>query len=68
MTRHAGGRLVQILLPLYGREGRRIPRAIFSRTAEELSARFGGMTAYRPAPAEGFWQSCFLIGFRLIIP
>jgi hypothetical protein len=48
--------LVQILLPLYDKNGRAIPRAQFERTATELSQHFGGLTAYTRAPAEGIWM------------
>jgi len=47
--------LVQLLLPLEGREGR-FERALFERLEEELTARFGGLTAYTRAPATGLWE------------
>ena len=48
--------LVQILLPLYDNDGRPIDRALFARVAAELTERFGGLTAYTRAPAEGIWK------------
>lgn len=48
--------LVQILLPLEDNDGKRLPRAPFERTREELIERFGGITAHSGAPAEGVWQ------------
>ena len=48
--------LVQILLPLYDNEGRRLPRAHYDALARELTERFGGLTAYTRAPAEGLWR------------
>ena len=48
--------LVQLLLPLYDNAGRDFPRAHFERVATELTARFGGLTAYTRAPAEGRWR------------
>jgi hypothetical protein len=48
--------LIQILLPLYDNAGRLIPQKSFTDTAHELTARFGGLTAYTRAPAEGLWQ------------
>ncbi len=45
--------LVQILLPLYDKRGRRIARSRFRKTAAELAREFGGVTAYSRAPAEG---------------
>jgi hypothetical protein len=48
--------LVQILLPVYGNDGRVFPREEFERTRAELTDRFGGLTTYARAPAEGFWK------------
>jgi hypothetical protein len=48
--------LVQLLLPLYANDGARIPRAEFDRVREELTSRFGGLTAHSRAPAEGLWK------------
>ncbi len=47
---------VQLLLPLYDNEGRAFVRAEFDRVRNELAAEFGGVTAYRRAPAEGVWH------------
>ena len=47
--------LVQILLPLFDNEGARQPEAEFVRVRRELTERFGGLTAYSRAPAEGLW-------------
>ena len=48
--------LVQILLPLFANDGRPIDRPLFARVAAELTERFGGLTAYTRAPAEGIWK------------
>jgi hypothetical protein len=48
--------LVQILLPLRGNDGVRIPPESFGEVRRELTARFGGLTAFTRAPAEGFWK------------
>jgi hypothetical protein len=48
--------LVQLLLPLFDNEGRDFPRAHYERVANELTERFGGLTAYTRAPAEGRWR------------
>ena len=48
--------LVQILLPLRDNEGRPFPRAQFERVNEELTDRFGGVTAHLRAPASGAWR------------
>jgi hypothetical protein len=48
--------LVQILLPLDDNKGRPLPRTLYAELARELTARFGGLTAYTRAPAEGLWR------------
>jgi hypothetical protein len=48
--------LVQLLLPLFDNEGRRIARERFDEVREELTERFGGVTAYVRSPAEGTWK------------
>ncbi|HET7401275.1 MAG TPA: hypothetical protein VFJ62_05820 [Usitatibacter sp.] len=48
--------LVQILLPAWDPEGQRFPAALYARVKDELAERFGGLTAYARAPAEGLWE------------
>lgn len=48
--------LVQILLPLFDNHGQRLPKAEYDRVRDELTERFGGLTAFSRAPAEGLWQ------------
>ncbi|HEX2543532.1 MAG TPA: hypothetical protein VHL79_01555 [Ramlibacter sp.] len=48
--------LVQLLLPLYGQDGERLPHDLFGAVREELVDRFGGLTAYSRAPAKGLWE------------
>ena len=48
--------LVRILLPLSDNEGRAFPRAEFERVRNELTERFGGVTAFLRSPAEGAWK------------
>ncbi len=48
--------LIQILLPLYDNDGAALPRALYDRVREELAGRFGGLTAFTRAPAEGHWR------------
>ena len=48
--------LVQILLPLYDNDGREVPQLEFRRVTSEISDRFGGLTAFTRAPAEGVWR------------
>ena len=49
--------LVQILLPLYDPDGERFAQELYARVKDELTERFGGLTAYARAPAEGLWES-----------
>lgn len=48
--------LVQLLLPLYDNEGKAFGKPMLDRVRNELTERFGGVTAYRRSPAEGLWQ------------
>jgi hypothetical protein len=48
--------LVQLLLPLYDNGGEPLPRSLYAAVRDELTERFGGLTAYTRAPAEGVWQ------------
>ena len=48
--------LVQILLPLYDNEQNPQPPDQFRRVRRELTDRFGGITLYTRAPAEGTWK------------
>ena len=47
--------LVQLLLPLYDTAGNKVSRQAFSAIRDELTQRYGGMTAFMRAPAEGTW-------------
>jgi hypothetical protein len=49
--------LMQILLPLYAKDGTRIPEREFAIVRRELTERFGGVTAYLRAAASGLWKS-----------
>lgn len=48
--------LVQLLLPLRDNDGRPFDPAHHAAVRRELAARFGGLTAYSRAPAEGLWD------------
>ena len=48
--------LIQILLPLYDNEGHGFGPEAFDRVRNELAEKFGGVTAFRSAPAEGLWK------------
>ena len=48
--------LVQILLPVFDNAGKPLAHSLFAAVREELTERFGGLTAYTRAPAEGLWK------------
>lgn len=48
--------LVQILLPLFDNDGARLAPELFTAVRAELAERYGGLTAYTRAPAEGSWK------------
>jgi len=48
--------LVQLLLPRYDNAGHRFPNARLREVADELTDRYGGVTAYLRSPAEGSWR------------
>jgi hypothetical protein len=48
--------LVQLLLPLYDNANVRFPRETFDHVRQELTDRFGGVTAFLRSPGEGFWR------------
>ena len=52
MTQH----LVQILLPVRTRAGHEVAASLFAQVRDELTERFGGVTAYSRSPATGLWK------------
>jgi hypothetical protein len=48
--------LIQILLPLTDNDGRAFAAADYGRVRGELAERFGGITTFTRAPAEGVWK------------
>lgn len=48
--------LVQILLPMHDNAQQAFPREEYRRVRSELTERFGGLTVYTRAPAEGMWK------------
>ena len=48
--------LIQILLPVRENDGRPFGPHPFEEVAWTLSKKFGGITAYSRAPAEGRWE------------
>jgi hypothetical protein len=49
--------LVEIFLPLTDNNGPRFDSGLFERVRKELTDRFGGVTAFLRAPAEGTFNS-----------
>jgi hypothetical protein len=49
--------LVQLLLPLRDNAGVAFPRRDFETVRTELTARYGGVTAYLRSPAAGVWTT-----------
>lgn len=49
--------LIQLFLPLRDNAGEKFPDAMYRGIRDQLTERFGGMTAYALAPAEGHWHS-----------
>ncbi len=50
-------KLIQILLPVTDNKGQRYEDAFFKDLKRTLTDRFGGLTAYTRAPAEGLWSN-----------
>ena len=48
--------LVQLILPLYDNVGNKIEAQLFREVRQVLLDRFGGVTAFTRAPAQGLWQ------------
>lgn len=48
--------LVQILLPLKDNDGHALAPQLYETVAKELTEKFGGLTAFTRAPAEGHWR------------
>lgn len=46
--------LVQILLPIHDNSQELFPVGEYRRVREELTEKFGGLTVYTRAPAEGY--------------
>jgi hypothetical protein len=48
--------LVQLLLPLHDNHKQAFPSAYFNKVREDLTNRFGGVTAFVRSPAVGLWK------------
>jgi hypothetical protein len=59
--------LVQLLLPLRDQDGKPFPRSQYRKIRQVLTERFGGLTAYTRAPAEGLWDEGDQVEFDDIV-
>jgi hypothetical protein len=48
--------LIQLLLPLHDNSNHEFSNAHFNRVRQELTDRFGGVTAFVRSPAVGLWK------------
>ncbi|MEN1959224.1 hypothetical protein WCE41_02610 [Luteimonas sp. MJ246] len=48
--------LIQLFLPLYDNDGSVIARSLHDAVRNELTDRFGGVTAFVRSPAVGAWE------------
>ncbi|WID99367.1 hypothetical protein QO058_14710 [Bosea vestrisii] len=48
---------IEIFLPMNANDGTPFPDTMFDRIENELNETFGGVTAYKRAPAQGRWKS-----------
>ena len=48
--------LIQILLPLYDNSGDPFPQHEYLKIRDQLTERFGGITAFIRSPAVGLWK------------
>ena len=48
--------LIQIFLPVRDNNDTAFPKENYTRIREALTKKFGGLTAYTRAPAEGLWK------------
>jgi hypothetical protein len=49
--------LIQILLPMKDENAKPFPMSFYDGLAEELTPKFGGVTGFMRAPAEGRWRN-----------
>lgn len=48
---------IQLLLPISDNSGKPFPTDMLKDIQRELQTRFGGLTAYNRAPAQGIWET-----------
>ena len=49
--------VIQIFLPLYDNSGQKFDTSDYADVRTALTEKFGGLTAYSRAPAEGLWET-----------
>jgi hypothetical protein len=49
--------LVEVFLPITDNEGHAFPKSVFAALRRELTDKFGGVTSFNRAPAEGTNES-----------
>jgi hypothetical protein len=47
--------LIELFLPTFDNHARPFPKVEFDRVRRELTAQFGGVTAFMRSPATGLW-------------
>ena len=47
--------VVELFLPLADNNGDKFPLSLYAGVEQALTARFGGLTAFTRAPAQGIW-------------
>lgn len=55
------------MLPLYDNQGEAFEQKFHDRVRDELTKKFGGVTAFRSSPAEGVWREGGRISHDAII-
>lgn len=48
--------VIQIFLPVHANKGKAFSNEKYTRIRKTLTKRFGGLTTYTRAPAEGLWK------------
>jgi len=49
--------LIELYLPMNSHDGTPFPSQVFTDIEDQLTEKFGGVTAHKRAPAHGKWQS-----------
>jgi hypothetical protein len=48
--------LIELFIPLTNNEGVRFPESAFKEIEDTITEKFGGLTSYPRAPANGIWD------------